>query len=158
MCFVYTAKYPGLTNSWHRTALNTSLLYAGTLESSFQGKISSAPQYTGCRFLPSQLGLVTGGNLGSGKGDMVSVFSFHSLASSLWNRTSGPQGVGRGSRGNEELTCLLILLALYSLGQPEVTVDSNFKRGRGRNIDLLFHSLMHSSIDSCINPDQGWNP
>lgn len=34
---------------------------------------------------------MTGGNLGSGKGGMVSVFSFHSLAPSLLNRGLGEE-------------------------------------------------------------------
>ena len=72
---------------------------------------------------------MTGGNLSAGKGDTVSFFSFHSLAPSLLNRAipSGPEGIGRGTRGSEDLTCLLILLALHSLSPAEGTVDSSFK-------------------------------
>ena len=31
------------------------------------------------------------------------------------------------------------------------------KRERMRNIDLLFHLLMHSLVDSCMCPDLGLN-
>ena len=31
-------------------------------------------------------------------------------------------------------------------------------RERGRNINLLFHLLMHSLVDSCVYPDRGSNP
>ena len=31
------------------------------------------------------------------------------------------------------------------------------QREREHNIDLLLHLLMHSLVDSCMCPDQGWN-
>ena len=31
------------------------------------------------------------------------------------------------------------------------------ERERERNINLLFHLFMHSLVDSCRCPDQGWN-
>ena len=38
-------------------------------------------------------------------------------------------------------------------------IDSREREeGRERERDLLFHLLMHSSVDSCICPDGGLNP
>ena len=65
----------------------------------------------------------------------------------------GPQANGEGRRDvgsdklEQSLKKIFLLIDFEREGEREI-----------ENIDLLFHLFMHSLVDSCVCPDQGWNP